>query len=437
VKVHDRANPQTLAELPIVDSFEEYEQDPLGFLMQHLKEHHEIFRYSANIYFINQPDLIEQILTRTNLQFQIPATPFRQDQAEDRVADWMEKRHRVSKGLHRSAVTAHVKKIVALTENLLQSWRAGQTLQMHEQMKQLTTRITSSYFFGQDEEALNSLSQEFTDVLFKVFSSPFTFPRWFPHPNTLRMRSLLARLDQSICQLISKRQHSLSEASDLLSVLMQVINEHGKPLTPKAICEILVSLMIPSSRSTAAALSWIWFLLTENREVEQVLCQEIADVLGDRLPNHDDIPRLKYVESVVKEALRLYPPTWLVDRDVVTDCEVNGVIFNKGQKVTLSAYVVQRDPRFFPQPDHFLPERWLDETTIKSLPKYSYFPFGGGPRICLGASLAFAELVLITTTIARRFSFQLTNSTRVKVNPQIILIPENLKVVVKDRGLLH
>lgn len=429
------SNPQILADLPIIGSFEEYEQDHLGFLTRHMKEHHEIIRYNNNTYFVNQTDLIEQILTRTNHQFQIPSVPFRQNQRGDRIADWMEKRHSVSQGLHQSAVIAHMGKISVLTENMLDGWQVGQTLQLHEEMKQLTARITASYFFGQDEKAFTALSGEFTNVFFKVVSSPFTFPKWFPQPSISRMHSLLARLDQSICQLIHERQHSPSETSDLLSVLIRTTNKQNKPLSEKAICEILVSLMIASYRSTAAALSWVWFLLAQNRNVEQILFQEIKQVVEDRQIDHADLPQLKYVEKVVKEALRLYPPTWLVMRDVVSDGEINGYLFKKGQKVMLSPYVVQRDPRFFQEPDCFRPERWGDEKTIRSLPRYSYFPFGGGPRICLGASLALTELVLITGMIARRFRFRLINGTRVKANPQVILLPEHLKVMVEHRGL--
>ncbi len=422
-----------LSAMPITGSFEEYEHDRLGFLMRRMQEGHEIIRYDAQTYFINQPALIEQILTRTNHQFQIPPVPFRQSQHEDRIADWMKKRHSVAQGLHTTVVQSHIGQIVALAEDLLQHWQAGQTLHFHEQMKQLTGRITASYFFGQDAKEFASLGYAFTDVFFKVANSPFALPRWFPQPNVLRMHSLLAQLDRTIGQMIQAREHSPVIIPDLLATLMQASDGHGNSLPERLICEILVSLMIASHRSTAAALAWIWFLLAQNREAEQLLCQEVMTVLGERIPQSSDLPGLKYVECVVKEALRLYPPTWMVVRDVVADCEMHGYLFEKGQKVLSSTYVVQRNPRFFQEPERFLPERWLDETIVNSLPKYSYFPFGGGPRICLGASLALTELVLITAVIARRFSFSLLNSTSIKAVPQIILTPNRLDVLVAER----
>lgn len=424
-------------DMPIVGDIAQYEQNRLGFLLSLAREHGDIARYSKTAYIISHPDLIEQILRKSNRDFLVIENAWRQTDCEDRIADWMEKRRGVSVGLHRKAVQAYIDKVVSITESMIDEWQEGQEIAVYEVMKQITCKITVNYFFGQkDGEPLIPLINKFIPALFKAIGSPFVFPRWLPMPGMIRMQRLLNQLDQAIYQLISRRRSLSSETFDFLSILMQVPDPNGKPLSDRAICEALVAMIIASNHPSAAGLAWTWFLLAQHPEQEGTFYEEIEQVLGDRLPQVEDLPQLKYTDQVAKEALRLYPPAWQIARVTAKDCELEGYMFSKGEVLIISPYIVQRDPRFFSDPEKFVPERWSDEDTIKSLPKYAYLPFGGGPRICLGATLATTEQLFVTATIARQFKLKLIGEAKVKPNMHQVLFPENLRMIVEYRKKL-
>jgi len=424
-----------LSQWPIACSFEEYECDRLGTLMRATKEFGTIFRCGKQMIFVNDPALIERVLVNTNQQFLVPAVPFRPDLGEDRIADWMAKRHGTARGLHHEQVFTAINQAVTIIEDQVSRWHDGQQLHLDEEMKQMSYRIVAAYFYGQDGEQLVTPSRDFVDAVVKFIDSPFAFPDWFPQPKRSRMRTQLVRFDRAIAELMQKRQATPSERSDLLTVLMQTHDTQGKALPEQAMREILIAMTFPSS-SIAAALSWIWLLLMQHQEVTQALLQEIRDIPGDGCLERGDLSQLTYHTCVIKEALRLYPPTWLIERNIDDSCEINGYLFAKGQKVFMSPFVTQHNPQFFSDPDRFIPERWLDKENIALLPKYSYFPFGGGPRICTGATFAMTVLLIAMTSIVRHYTFHpLENIAKVRPNPQPFLIPEpSLRVIVKKRA---
>lgn len=424
-------------DMPIVGDIQQYEQNRLGFLLKIARENGDVARYSEKVYIISHPDLIEQILRRSNRDFLVNENAWRQTTVEDRIADWMEKRRGVAAGLHRKAVQAYIDKAVSLTEAMVDDWQEGKVIAVYEQMKRISCAITVNYFFGQkDGEPLIPLINEFVPSLFQAIGSPFVFPKWMPMPSMRRMRRSLKQLDQTVYQLISQRRKAPSETFDFLSVLIDVPDPNGKPLSDRAICESIVALIVASVHPSAAGLAWMWCLLAQHPEQERAFYEEIEQVLGNRLPQAEDLPRLKYTEQVAKEALRLYPPAWQIDRLIAHDCELEGYAFSKGESVIISPYIVQRDPRFYTDPERFLPERWSDEEAVKSLPKYAYLPFGGGPRICLGATLAMTEQVLVTAVIARQFKLKLIHEAKIKPNMHQVLFPENLRMTVAQRKKL-
>lgn len=423
--------PVDTSHLPVACSFEEYECDRLGTLMRAVKAYGPIFRCGKYMIFVNDPLLIEQILLTTNQQFLVPAVPFRPDLGENRLADWTAKRHGPAHGLHHKLVFAALPQMLKLIEEQMSHWQPGHKLYLDEEMKRLSYRIVATYFYGPDAEQLLALSRKFVEATVSFIDSPFAFPQWFPQPKRKRMQERLTDLEQAIIALIGKRRAGTSaEETDLLTMLLHTQDKHGNPLSERAICDILVAMIFPSC-SVAAGLSWIWFLLTQHPEALRQLQQEASDLLGTRQLQSEDLPHLTYCTSVIKEALRLYPPTWLLERDINADCEIGGYRFAKGQKVFMSPYLVQRDPLFFGDPERFIPERWLDREN--SAPRYSYFPFGGGPRICTGTAFSMTVLTVATVALARRFAFRLVGDpTRVRPDPQPFLVPTpSLKVIVE------
>ena len=194
-----------------------------------------------------------------------------------------------------------------------------------------------------------------------------------------------------------------------------------------------MTLFFTGHETTALALAWTWYLLAQHPEAEAKLFEEVDRILAGRAPTVQDIPLLRYVDGVMKESLRLYPPAYGVVREALEDCEIGGYDIPAGATLAMFQWVVHRDPRFFDRPDEFVPERWADDFE-RRLPRCAYFPFGAGPRVCIGNSFALTELPLLIAAIARRFQFRLVPGHPVTVNPSLTLRPrKGIKVILKKR----
>jgi cytochrome P450 len=195
-------------------------------------------------------------------------------------------------------------------------------------------------------------------------------------------------------------------------------------MTDRQLRDEVMTLFLAGHETTAVTLTWTWYLLSEHPHVEARLLAELASVLGGRPPRADDLPRLCYTERIVKESLRLYPPAWVIARVAVHDCEIGGYPVRAGTSLAMSQWVMHRDPRYYDRPSEFDPDRWTDDFAAR-LPKYAYFPFGGGPRVCIGSSFAMMEAVLLLAAIAQRYHLALAPGHPVKLWPSITLHPEN------------
>jgi cytochrome P450 len=194
-----------------------------------------------------------------------------------------------------------------------------------------------------------------------------------------------------------------------------------------------VTLAFAGHKTTAAALTYCFYLLAQHPDAEARLAAELLDVLGNRLPTADDVANLPYTECVVKEALRLYPPSWGIGREAINDVEIGGYLVPKGTQVVLTQWIVHRDPRWFEQPEAFRPERWENDMESR-LPRCAYFPFGDGPRVCIGGHFAMLETVLILATVIQRCRLVLVPRQKFRLVPSITLWPSpGIKMVVQKR----
>jgi cytochrome P450 len=204
-------------------------------------------------------------------------------------------------------------------------------------------------------------------------------------------------------------------------------------MTDQQLRDEVMTLILTGHETTALALSWTWYLMAQNPKVEAELLAELQTALGGRAPAVADLPRLQYTEAVVKESMRLYPPAWATSRRAVHDCEIGGYSIPAGAELLLCQWVAQRNPRYYDDPEAFMPCRWKDEA-IKRLPKYAYFPFGGGPRLCIGNSFAMMEAVLLLASMVRKFHCALVPGHPVTPWPSITLRPKHgIKMVVSRR----
>jgi len=228
------------------------------------------------------------------------------------------------------------------------------------------------------------------------------------------------KLETEIRAIIAERQKGASEGPDLLSIMVRLQKQSRKGLTEQKIRDQILTFLMVGHETTATALMWTWYLLSENPEVATKLYSEVDHVLGDRLPSGQDCDRLPYTRMVFAESMRLYPPVWLLTRRAVGDVKINGFVIRSGSYVHLSPFVMHRDPRYFPEPERFDPERWTPEA-VAARPKFSYFPFGGGSLQCIGEGFGWMQGVLTIATLARRWQMRLVPGHRIELGPHITL----------------
>jgi cytochrome P450 len=299
--------------------------------------------------------------------------------------------------------------MVAAAQRVLAEWKPGETRDIAAEMMRITLDIAARTLFGGDA---SGAAQEVGDALrfmqetFLVrFGRLVRFPVWVPTPRNLRMRRAVRRLDAIIYGFINQRRQSGEEKGDLLSLLLRARDEDdGSRMTDRQIRDEAMTLFLAGHETTALALSWSWYLLATHPEVAERLLSEVRAVLGERPPTVGDLPRLRYTEAVVTESMRVLPPVYAIGREAVEPCQVGGYEVSRGTTILMSQWVVHHDPQWYDEPEKFVPERWLGDLAQR-LPKYAYFPFGGGPRICIGNTFALMETALVLATVAQRFRF--------------------------------
>jgi cytochrome P450 len=309
-------------------------------------------------------------------------------------------------------------------------WQAGSTLDVSTEMPHLTLSIVAKTLFNADVQSeASEIGAAMTTVLemFRLLLMPFSeYMEKLPLPHVRRFEKARARLDATIHGLIRERRKSGQDTGDLLSMLLFAQDEEkdGAHMTEEQVRDEALTLFLAGHETTANALTWTWYLLSQHPQVEQRLHAEIDTVLQGRAPEMADIPQLRYAEMILAEALRLYPPAWAIGRKALGDFTLGDFHIPAGSICILSPFVVQRDPRWFPDPEQFDPERWTPEAR-EARPKFSYIPFGGGARVCIGERFAWMEGVIVMAAIAQKWRLRLAPDQRVEPLPLITLRVKN------------
>ena len=255
------------------------------------------------------------------------------------------------------------------------------------------------------------------------FRRPFRIPDIVPTPGNIRYVRGVRRIRRLVTRIIQERREDDRDRGDLLSMLMLARDDDGQPMTEHQLRDEVITLLLAGHETTALALSWTWYLLSQYPDVDAKLAAELRDVLGGRAPAVNDLPHLVLTEQVVTEAMRLYPPAWGIGREALADCEIGGYAIPAGTTIIISPWVLHRDQRFFEHPNEFRPARWRGDFA-RQLPRFAYMPFGGGPRICIGNRFAMMEAVLILATVAQNFRLQWHGTRPVEPLPSITLRPK-------------
>jgi cytochrome P450 len=316
--------------------------------------------------------------------------------------------------------------MAAYTEDMLATWQDGEVRDIHQEMMQLTVRIVAKVLFSVEVKADTERVAGALNILMRHTSGGrMILPpalRHIPVPAMIRVKRAVRELDEIVDRIIRQRRASGEDTGDLLSMLMAARDEDGSGMTDRQLRDEILTFLLAGHETTAVSLSWTWYLLSQHPEVEQKLREELTQVLGGRAPRLEDLPRLPYTDKVVKESMRLYPPAWSLARTVTKEVELGGYRLPVGANVVMSQWILHRDPRFFEQPEQFNPDRWAAEAAQR-LPRFAYFPFGGGPRLCIGASFAMMEANLLLAAIAQRFQLRLAPGHSVAALPSITLRP--------------
>ena len=392
--------------------------------------------------FINHPSLIEEVLV-TNARKYSKGRVLRANRhvfGEGLLTSegdfWLRQRRLAQPAFHRARIASYAATMVDYTERMVQGWRGGEERDAHQEMMRLTLEIVAKTLFDADVERDAQEVGKSLELLLEIganFRRTIFVPHWLPTPTNLRVRREVKQIEKILYRIIAERRASGRDAGDLLSMLLSAQDEDGSRMTDRQLRDEAITLFLAGHETTASTLSWTWWLLARHPAVEAKLHAELDAVLGDRAPTLDDLPKLRYTGHVITESLRLYPAAWGMARLAVEDHEIAGYAVTKGMGVAMAQWVVHRDPRWYDAPEEFRPERW-EADLLKRLPRFAYFPFGGGPRQCIGNAFALMEAALILATIARKFRLPLVANHPVVPLASITLRPRHgVRVTLESR----
>ena len=408
--------------------------NPLDFFTSIARTYGDISFYrmaGEQLFLVNEPRLIRDILVTHNRNF----TKSRGLERSKRLlgqglltsegAVHLRQRRLMQPAFHRDRIAGYGDLMVGYADRMRNAWTDGATLDVAREMNRLTLSIVGKTLFDVDVESqAAAVGEALTAVMesFWMMMLPFAeVLERLPVPKLRRARMARARLDAIIYRMIADRRTSGRDHGDLLSMLLAAQDEDdGGGMTDQQVRDEAMTIFLAGHETTANALTWTWYLLSGAPDVEAKLHAEVDRVLQGRRPTMGDLASLPYVERVVTESMRLYPPAWIVGRRAIADYPIGDYVAPARSILIMSPYIMQRDPRFYAEPERFDPDRWTPEFRA-ALPKFAYFPFGGGPRQCIGESFAWMELILLVATISQQCRLRLVPGHPVVPQPLITL----------------
>jgi cytochrome P450 len=375
--------------------------------------------------------MIEEVFVKRRLDF-IKAGPIR---AQRRLfgrgllinegASWAHQRRLAQPAFHPGNLGAYVPVIVRHTTSMLDRWSDLPRIDVHEEMKNLLMSIAAESLFGPDvaphAARIGAAVEGAMDRYAARRGAARFLPDWVPLEDSRRYVDGVSELDDFVKQTIAQRRSSHARRDDLLQTLLDARDENGRTMSDGQIRDEAINLFVGGFDTPSLALSWTWYLLSKNSQSAMKVGAEITEISGTgRDLTLADLQRLPYTQKVMKESMRMYPPAWLLGREAIRDTEIGGVPIRKGETVLISQWVMHRSAKHFEDPLEFRPERW---DTDQSLPRFVYFPFGAGPRVCIGAAFATLECTFVTAMIARRFRFAMSTGFPVLPHATMTLRP--------------
>lgn len=433
--------------------------DPIAFVRGRFERYGDIYFVpsrtgaDAGLYVLRHPDHIRELLVTRASSFTKQHSALRQIaqflgdglfNSDGEV--WKRQRRMLQPAFSPARLAAYAAVMTEEAALLTAQWQDGQQLELGKAMMALTLRVVSRALFGHDPTAdIETVARAMSAFQESLGVASEILPRWLPTPQRRRLRDGIAAMDHMIDGIIDRRREALvrdpdgepERPRDLLHMLVTAVDDEGdhQGMTKQEVRDQLVTLFLAGHDTTSNMLTWTFALLAQNPEVEARLAAELSEVLTSdgsaRAATHDDLPRLKYTEQVLAESMRLYPPAYSVARRASEDTEIGGYAVPRGAEVIAWTYMTQHDPRWFPEPEAFRPERFAAEA---QLPRSAYLPFGAGPRVCIGKSFAMMEAKILLATIARKFRFERSPKHKLQMKARITLMPRHgLAGVLRQR----
>lgn len=427
--------------------FLKFRRNPIDFLDEISKlgdiTYFKLFNVPA--YFLNHPDLIRDVLITSNAKFEKGRALKRakgllgEGLLTSEGEKHLKQRRMIQPAFHRRQIAEYAKAMVEYAEKMSDEWQDGEVRDIDREMMKLTLQIVGKTLFSAnvDDEtdevskAMNSLME-----MFNFLVIPFSeILEKFPIPHAIRYKAARETLDRVMYQIIEKRRKENVDKGDLLSMLLIAQDEDdGSGMTDKQIRDEALTLFLAGHETTANAMTWTFYLLSNNPEKAAKLHKELDEILNGKTPSMEDVPKLKYTESVFAEAMRLYPPAWAIGRLSIEEHRFAEYDIPKDALVLLSPYITHRDERFWESPNEFIPERWEKQSIKEAGNKLIYFPFSKGVRSCIGESFAWMEGILLIATLAQKWKLNLMPEQKIGLNPLMTLRPKfGMKMQIEKR----
>jgi len=435
-----KARPPGPAGIPLLGSLLETRRDPLHFVLSMARTYGDIAYFSIGPqtgYHLNHPDYIQYVLqsnytnyNKVNYNFKILKVGLGEGLLTSSGEQWLQQRRLIQPAFHRERIARFGSITIEATCEMLEQWRLSakhdRVLDIADEMIRLTLRIVGESLFSVDLDAnIDTIATTFARVNEDIadrFRTVLVPPFWIPTPRNLAFKRNRSKLDRVVYEIITHRQENGGPKDDLLGMLLEARDERsGEGMTVRQVRDQVMTLMLAGHETTAALLTWTWYLLATQPAIAQNLTRELGEVLNGRLPKVDDLPALEYTKMVLK-SMRLYPPVWFFNRTAIEDDEIGGYSIPAGSIVTISPYTMHRHPEFWQNPEDADPERFAHERAT-GRHRYAYIPFGGGPRYCIGSTFAMMEAQLILATVVQQYRLVLAPGQPVEPEPLLTLRP--------------
>lgn len=424
-----------LSELKGLSSFKailEFGRTPLEFCRRCADEYEDVVCLNVagtKTYLFNHPALIDEVLSKQeqscikDYSYRALKDVFGEGLLLSHGDTWRTHRRLIQWAFSSDRLNSYGKQIAVHTDSMLKNWRSGDVYDVQREMSLLTAKIIMQAMFGVDATQSAATIVDALNIILLQYlhraENWYLLPNWLPTLENWRTYQAKKKLDELVYEIIEQRRKIPQDA--LLSMLN---GSDNVKLSDKQLRDEVLTLLVAGHETTASLLSWMLMLLAQHPEVEAKLVTEVRSVLGERLPTIEDRPRLKYTEMVLKESMRLYPPAWILGRELIRDCNIGGYEFSRGTVIYFSQWAIHRDARFFQEPERFNPDRWLDNLEQR-LPRCAYFPFGAGARVCIGKALSMMETILILAMVVRQFHLTLVSDRPIEPLPSFTLRPKN------------